>query len=196
MQFRNRKIRVHLILNYTFLATLVLYISIHALISIISQLIQLTTRIPIQPTNDPNSCNGHPLLCERKYSDITHIGTHDAPFIGILPMENQNVDIPTQLDAGIRFLQAQTHINAFGKLSLCHTSCLMKDAGLLRDYLIVVKEWLDTHPFEVVTLLLTNGDNVPISHFATAFEESGIIPHAYIPPPTSSLDTKKDNDDK
>ncbi|KAI4174751.1 MAG: hypothetical protein LQ343_002122 [Gyalolechia ehrenbergii] len=148
------------------------------MLDIVDQLTRATTHIKTQPQI---GCNGHQELCNRKYSNITHIATHDAPFVGVLPMENQNVDIPTQLDAGIRFLQAQVHRNAFGKLSLCHTSCLMKDTGLVKDYLKVIKQWLDNHPQEVVTILLTNGDHLNATDFDKAFQQSGIIPYAYIP---------------
>ncbi|KAL8736300.1 MAG: hypothetical protein Q9166_000455 [cf. Caloplaca sp. 2 TL-2023] len=159
------------------MAHLVIYIFIHSLLGIVDQLTRATTHLKKQPQI---GCNGREDLCNRRYSNISHIATHDAPFIGVLPMENQNVDIPTQLDAGIRFLQAQTHRNAFGKLSLCHTHCVMKDAGLLTSYLEVIKEWLDEHPKEVVTILLTNGDRLHISEFDKAFNKSGIIPYTYV----------------
>ncbi|KAL8882472.1 MAG: hypothetical protein Q9198_000538 [Flavoplaca austrocitrina] len=146
------------------------------MLGIVDQLTRATTHLEKQPQR---GCNGREEFCNRRYSNITHIATHDAPFVGVLPMENQNVDIPTQLDAGIRFLQAQTHRNAFGKLSLCHTHCLMKDAGLLTDYLKVIKEWLNKNPQEVVTLLLTNGDRLRISEYDKAFNKSGIIPYTY-----------------
>ncbi|KAL8904461.1 MAG: hypothetical protein Q9207_003259 [Kuettlingeria erythrocarpa] len=162
---------------------LILYLFVHSLLAIVDQLTRATTHIRTQAQT---GCNGRQEYCTRKYSNITYMATHDAPFIGVLPMENQNVDIPTQLDAGIRFLQAQTHHNAFGKLSLCHTSCVMKDAGLLKDYLKVIKEWLDKHPKEVVTILLTNGDKINGSEFAKPFQESGIVPYAYIPPKDAS----------
>ncbi|KAI4254560.1 MAG: hypothetical protein LQ352_003031 [Teloschistes flavicans] len=170
------------------MALLVNFLFIHSLLDIIDQLTRATTHLK---TQTQVGCNGHPEFCDRKYANITHIATHDAPFVGVLPMENQNVDIPTQLDAGIRFLQAQTHRNAFGKLSLCHTSCLMKDAGLLRDYLEVIKSWLDTHPHEVVTLLLTNGDHRPVSEFDTAFRQSNITQYAYSMPPGPAGDPNK-----
>ncbi|KAI4144654.1 MAG: hypothetical protein L6R39_004100 [Caloplaca ligustica] len=148
------------------------------MLDIIDQLTRATTHIKTQPQI---GCNGRREFCNRKYSNITHIATHDSSFIGVLPMENQNVDVPAQLDAGIRFLQAQTHRNAFGKLSLCHTSCLMKDAGLLEDYLKVIKSWLDKHPQEVVTVLLTNGDQLNSTDFGHSFQASGIVPYAYAP---------------
>ncbi|KAL9597270.1 MAG: hypothetical protein Q9219_005251 [cf. Caloplaca sp. 3 TL-2023] len=180
MRIRNRDFHVHLIVNYSVATISVIYLFVHSLLDVVDQLTRATTHIKAQPQI---GCNGHQELCDRKYSNITHIATHDAPFVGVLPMENQNVDVPTQLDAGVRFLQAQTHVNAFGKLSLCHTSCLMKDAGLLKDYLKVIKDWLDKHPHEVVTVLLTNGDrHIKTSDFDKAFRGSGILPYAYIPP--------------
>ncbi|KAL8997243.1 MAG: hypothetical protein Q9169_003436 [Polycauliona sp. 2 TL-2023] len=188
MRILNQKLSAHVIINYSAVVLLTTYIFIHSLLGIVDQLTRATTHLKKQPQR---GCNGREEFCNRRYSNITHIATHDAPFVGILPMENQNVDIPAQLDAGIRFLQAQTHRNAFGKLSLCHTHCLMKDAGLLTDYLKVVKEWLDKNPQEVVTILLTNGDRLRISDFDKAFNASGIIPYAYIArgdPKTSTLD--------
>ncbi|KAL8687049.1 MAG: hypothetical protein Q9218_006673, partial [Villophora microphyllina] len=169
--------------------TLILtFLFVHSMLDIIDQLTRATTHLKTQPET---GCNGHPELCDRRYSNITHLATHDAPFVGVLPMENQNVDVPAQLDAGIRFLQAQTHRNVFGKLSLCHTSCLMKDAGLLQDYLKVIKSWLDAHPHEVVTLLLTNGDYRPVAEFAHAFQQSNITSYAYTMPPGPSGDPNK-----
>lgn len=70
------------------------------------------------------ACNGNIKLCDRLYSNITVIGTHDrydlspdlpdyeklilcSAFVGELPTDNQALSVPQQLDAGIRFLQAQ-----------------------------------------------------------------------------------------
>ena len=127
-------------------------------------------------------CNGHAELCSRKYSNITNIGAHDSAFVGLLPQDNQDVSVTAQLDAGIRFLQVQSHKNLFGSLQLCHTSCLELDAGSVESYLSTVKSWLDAHPNEVVTLLIVNGDNVPVSEFDDAYTSSGLKPLAYTPP--------------
>ena len=128
------------------------------------------------------SCNGSPSLCNRSYSNVTQIGSHDSPFVGDLPTDNQDVDIPTQLSAGIRFLQAQTHKDLFGTLSLCHTSCFLRDAGPLTSYFSKIKTWLDTNPNEVITLLLTNGDSLNVTDFGSAFSSSGLVPSIYVPP--------------
>ena len=131
-------------------------------------------------------CNGHAELCARQYSNITTVGTHDSAFVGDLPQDNQDVSVTAQLDAGIRFLQAQSHKNLFGTLHLCHTSCFEEDAGTVESYLSTVKTWLDANPNEVLTILLVNGDNVPVSMFDDAYTSSGLKPYAYIPP-TSPL---------
>src|SRR6195952_137139 len=116
--------------------------------------------------DDP--CNGSPALCGSKYSEVTFIGTHDSPFVGPLPTQNQIKSVNDQLNSGIRFLQAQTH-NWLGGTWMCHTNCFavrtsadMRDpetereqenGGLVQDYLKTIKTWLDNNPREVVTLL-------------------------------------------
>ncbi|KAJ5824611.1 hypothetical protein N7447_006951 [Penicillium robsamsonii] len=129
------------------------------------------------------TCNGRTDYCTRSYSNITFIGAHDSPFVGPLPQQNQNIDIKAQLDMGIRYLQAQTHHSIIDKniIELCHTSCLLEDAGPLKSFLTTIKDWLDANPNEVVTLLLTNGDSVSITEFGDTFSSSGISNYAYIP---------------
>ncbi|KAF2771800.1 PLC-like phosphodiesterase [Teratosphaeria nubilosa] len=131
------------------------------------------------------TCNGQPAYCDRKYSKISQIGTHDSAFVGWLidPRVNQEESVTAQLNAGIRFLQAQTHKNASGTgLQICHTTCLELDAGSLVNYLSTVKTWLVANEAEVLTLLLTNGDYVNVTLFAEAFEEVGLASYAFVPP--------------
>lgn len=127
-------------------------------------------------------CNGHTEFCDRSWSNITLVGAHDSPFVGSGLSDNQNINITAQLELGIRFLQGQTHKNDDGELDMCHTSCILEDAGSLNDFLGSVKTWLDGNPNEVVTLLVTNGDNLDVSEFASAFNSSGILPYIYTPP--------------
>src|SRR5277367_2314982 len=81
----------------------------------------------------------------------------------------------------------QTHKDWFGTLSMCHTSCWLNYAGSTTDYLSTIKSWLDSNPGQVITLLLTNGDNVPVSMFGDAMTSSGLINYAYTPGKTLSL---------
>jgi hypothetical protein len=134
-----------------------------------------------------HACNGHAELCDRLYSNVSQVGSHDSAFVGISLADNQYISVTAQLNFGIRFLQGQTHLDELGILSLCHTSCLLRDAGPLQSYLATVKMWLDNNPNEVLTLLLTNGDGVNISLFDIAFTASGIKHYAFVPPSTTSL---------
>jgi hypothetical protein len=77
------------------------------------------------------ACNGNAALCSRSYSNVSLVGSHDSAFVGILPTDNQLISVTDQLDDGIRFLEAQTHVGDDGQLHLCHTSCLELDAGTL-----------------------------------------------------------------
>ena len=133
-------------------------------------------------------------LCSRKYSNVSYIGTHDSAFVGGLndPTCNQEIGVTGQLDAGIRMLQSQTHKDAFGTLSMCHTSCWLKYAGSVADYLSTVKSWLDANPSALVTLLLANGDNVDISEFDSAFKSSGLKPYCFVPSTSPSPLAKDD----
>lgn len=127
-------------------------------------------------------CNKRAEYCDRRYSDISFIGAHNSPFVGPLPQHNQDIEVKQQLDLGIRFLQGQTHVNDDGVLSMCHSSCILEDAGSLQSFLETVKGWMDKNTDEVVTLLITNGDRLDISEFDDAFSAAGIKDHIFVPP--------------
>ncbi|KAF4988964.1 hypothetical protein FGRMN_9437 [Fusarium graminum] len=119
------------------------------------------------------ACNGYDELCKRKYSDITFIGTHNSAFVGKLPVHNQYVSVSEQLDLGVRFLQAQTQ-DKDGDIQMCHTHCWELDEGPLEDYLQEISDWMVANPNEVVTLLLTNMDALPVEKFGEAFNTTGL----------------------
>lgn len=50
-----------------------------------------------------------------------------------------------------------------------------------------MKTWVDAHPNEVVTILLTNGDNVDISKFGDAFNATGMDDLAFVPSTTPQM---------
>lgn len=149
-------------------------------------LVTIAIVVPVVLTQNHTSkaavaCNGNTALCNRSWSSVSLVGAHDSPFVGELPQENQELSVTEQLDAGIRFLQGQTHKNVLGELSMCHTNCFLLDSGTTESYLSTVKSWLDSNPNQVLTLLLTNGDSVDPSLFDTAFTDSGIKKYAFVP---------------
>lgn len=135
----------------------------------------------------PAPCNGHAELCARRYSNITLVGSHDSAFVGTGVADNQETDVAAQLAQGVRFLQAQTHLDN-NTIKLCHTLCALEDAGPLEAYLGGVKAFLDANPREVVTLLITNQDGLPGSAFDAAFKAAGIEGYGFAPGTNLTLD--------
>lgn len=144
-------------------------------------LLGLTYAAPV--ARNQTACNGNAALCTRQYSNISLVGTHDSAFVGSIDnlFINQEKTVTDQLNAGIRFLQAQTHNDNSGTLSMCHTSCDEWDAGPLATYLSTVKTWLDANPNEVLTMLLVNGDSLGVGNFSAIFESTGISKYAFVP---------------
>jgi hypothetical protein len=117
------------------------------------------------------ACNGHDELCEFRYSEVTFVGAHNSAFDGNLLVHNQFVSVTRQLDLGVRFLQAQTQ-EKMGDIQMCHTHCWLLDVGPLSEYLLDIKSWMDDHPDEIVSLILTNIDRIPVSQFDQVFENT------------------------
>ncbi|KAL2104997.1 hypothetical protein VUR80DRAFT_9187 [Thermomyces stellatus] len=139
-----------------------------------------------EPVNT-QPCNNYIEFCERKYSDITEVGAHNSPFVREgSSAANQQLDVITQLNDGVRFLQAQiqfpTNADEDGEgPHFCHTSCDMLDAGPITDWLTRVREWVDDHPYDVVTILLGNGNYSHPDLYVPHIEASGIVKYAYRP---------------
>jgi hypothetical protein len=69
-----------------------------------------------------------------------------------------------------------------GTMRNCHTSCDFLDAGPYSSLLLEVREWLDSNPYDVVTLLIVNSDYVNVENFTSSFESSGMLEYVYTPP--------------
>ncbi|KAL2202743.1 PLC-like phosphodiesterase [Sarocladium strictum] len=153
---------------------------------------------PVTPTGTPNStqstttarptntqaCNNHVELCTKKYSNITNIGAHNSPFVRPGNSgSNQELDVTHQLNDGIRFLQAQIQYPDNSTVPhFCHTTCDLLDAGPITKWLTEVRKWVDNHPYDVVTILLGNGNYSEPSAYAGYIESTGIVKYAYEAP--------------
>ncbi|KAI2463322.1 PLC-like phosphodiesterase [Annulohypoxylon bovei var. microspora] len=133
------------------------------------------------------NCNGYAELCDRRYSNITYAGAHNSPFVGIGPSDNQFTSPTDQLNQGIRFLQGQTQ-EKDGSPEMCHTSCILEDAGTLESYLSEIKTWVDGNPNEVITLLITNPDAIDITKYGDAFTSTGLATYVFTPDGQLGLD--------
>ncbi|KAF9552175.1 PLC-like phosphodiesterase [Agrocybe pediades] len=137
------------------------------------------------PERRAQLCNGHAELCDRKYGNVTFLGSHDSFAFSGNPFalaRTQEVDLKAQLTMGVRMLQAQSHMNG-NELHFCHTSCSLFDGGTVEAYLKKVKHFLDRHPNEVLTLVLTNPENLSVTKvWEPIFNKTGIADMAYVPP--------------
>jgi hypothetical protein len=132
------------------------------------------------PTNTV-PCNGWPEFCNRKYSNITFVTSHNAAFsVPRNAASNQEYPIRVQLNDGIRMLQGQVHwIN--DTLWNCHTSCDQLNAGKFQAELEVVRDWLQDHPYDVLTILIGNSEQTDVTNFVPAFTNAGLLPYVYKP---------------
>ncbi|KAI0093153.1 PLC-like phosphodiesterase [Irpex rosettiformis] len=153
--------------------------------------IAIAVAAPICQPRASGECNGHAELCDRSYGNITFFGAHDSFAFSEDPFalaRDQELDITSQLNLGVRLLQAQSHMNG-GVLHFCHTSCALFDGGTVLSYLQTVNTWLQANPNEVLTLLFTNPEGVSLPNvWAPAFQQSGIADLAFVP---SAVPTKQ-----
>jgi len=126
-------------------------------------------------------CNSDSSLCDKLYSNVTFIGAHDSYAVGSSIADNQDKDVTSQLNEGVRALQIQTH-NASDGIHVCHTSCSLVDGGTLESYLAKVASWISSNPNDVITLVMVNIDDLPPTAFTSAFTASNLSNHTYSPP--------------
>ncbi|KAF2035551.1 PLC-like phosphodiesterase [Setomelanomma holmii] len=152
-----------------------------------------TRSAPARPSNT-QPCNNYVEFCNRKYSNITEVCAHNSPFTKQNnAARNQAYGVTQQLNDGIRMLQGQAHYMN-GTLYYCHTSCDLLNEGTVEDYLKEVTAWVETHPFDVVTILFgnydwsekdSNGNSLVTSvDFDAPIRSSGLIDYIYQPPNT------------
>lgn len=152
-----------------------------------------STAVSAATSTSTVACNNSPDLCSRQYSNVTHMGAHDAAFLRDSSTDNsvagnQYYNATKALNAGIRLLSLQVH-NSNGTLQLCHTTCALLDAGTLEDFLVKIKTWMDGNPNEVVTLLIVNSDDEDVASFGEVFESSNISSYGYTPATVSASNT-------
>jgi hypothetical protein len=153
-----------------------------------------THTTPPRPSNT-QPCNNYPELCTRKYSNVTEVCAHNSPFTRQRNLaRNQDYGVTQQLNDGIRVLTGQAHyVN--DTLHFCHTSCDLLNAGTVEAYLTEVVTWVESNPFDVITIIFGNynwanldSSGKPLvtsTDFAVPIEVSGLLPYIYHPPKTA-----------
>ncbi|KAI0009833.1 PLC-like phosphodiesterase [Xylariaceae sp. FL0662B] len=145
----------------------------------------MTTSTAARPSvTNTQPCNNYPEFCTRKYSNITEVACHNSPFITPNNLAaNQQYDVTMQLNDGVRFIQGQIQWPKNGnEPHFCHTSCDILDAGPITDWFSKVKDWVASHPYDVVTILLGNGNYSVPSMYVPYIEKTGILRYVYTPP--------------
>lgn len=129
-------------------------------------------------------CNNYVELCQRKYSNITNVGCHNSPFVKPgSAAANQQLDVTAQLNDGVRFLQGQMHWADNDTVPhFCHTTCSLLDAGRITDWLVKVTNWVAANRYDVVTILLENGNYSSPDKYVPYINQSGILDYIYTPP--------------
>lgn len=157
-----------------------------------------STSTSAQPTNT-QPCNGWPEFCNRGYGNITQVAAHNAFFdIKGNAGSNQEYSVTQQLNDGVRMRKClhplfQHYLLTIspvtgeaqyenGTLYSCHTTCDLLNAGTLESGYREVADWVRTHPYDVVTLLIVNSDFRPVEDFVATIQNSGLAPYLYEPP--------------
>ncbi|KAK0794078.1 hypothetical protein LTS16_014422 [Friedmanniomyces endolithicus] len=126
-------------------------------------------------------CNNHPEFCNRKYSNITEVCAHNSAFdIKNNAASNQALGISDQLNDGIRMLQGETHF-VNNTIYNCHTTCSLLNGGTWQTMLETLVTWLESNPYDVVTVLIVNSDFVEVGNYTAPIENSGIRKYLYEP---------------
>jgi hypothetical protein len=166
--------------------------------------------VALPPANASPACNGSPSLCERRYSQVSFLTSHNAMassdrgFIGA----DQDADLTGQLDNGVRALMLDLHYwttpeqaapfvagldprtrSAWAPLTrvfqphpgvwLCHNVCQL-GADAAATQLRSLRDWLHSHPDDVVTLILQ--DDVSPADVQDTLHRAGLDPLLATPP--------------
>ncbi len=130
-----------------------------------------------EPPPPPYPCNGAEEMCYRRYSEVAYATAHNA-----MSSQDEGWVAPNhyhamadQLEAGVRGFMLDTHYFR-GDAYLCHGSCLLGSKPLA-DGLLVVREFLDANPYEVLTIIFES--YISAADTETAFHESGLDAYTY-----------------
>ena len=135
-------------------------------------LIVLTICLLMVNTTTNAQCNGFEDLCSKSYQQIAYLTSHNAYASSedSFYFPNQNLNIPNQLNMGVRALMLDIY-DVDGELFLYHSVSELGSTEL-NTVLNQIKDFLINHSNEVITLILEDySTSVALSN---AFETSGL----------------------
>lgn len=135
----------------------------------------------------PLVCNGAAELCDRRFNEVAFPATHNAMSAELEGFANpdQRYGIAKQLEDGIRAIELdvwyrRTNADGPAELYLCHGSACSPGARKLSEALADIAVFLDTHRYDVLTILFE--DHVPGAELLAALEEAGLREQLHIQP--------------
>ncbi|CAG8569907.1 7270_t:CDS:2, partial [Cetraspora pellucida] len=138
-------------------------------------------------------CNGYAELCNKPYSSVSFVATHNSYAYGTAIAANQYYNISTQLNDGVRVFLLAVLKNpdpTKSDIELCHTSCELLDAGTVADTLKNITTFLQNNPNDIITIFWRNFfSNLTAAVFKTAFDKAGLTQYCYTQPLNSSWPT-------
>lgn len=122
-------------------------------------------------------CNGCTTLCDKRYDEVSYLTTHNAynSKEDGFKLPNQNWNISTQLNSGVRALMIDVYEGA-EQLEVYHAYRVLGWKPFV-DVLGEIKTFLDDNPQEVVTIILecyASADKI-----LADFENSGLSKYLY-----------------
>lgn len=144
----------------------------------------------VMPAEECTSCNGSPLLCDKRYNEVVYPTTHGAMSCrdDHWLAANQRYDIEHQLADGIRALMLEVHY-LFGKVYLARGNALLCRKPLAEG-LVEIRSFMQSHPSEVVTLIFKS--RVRAADMAAAFDAAGLAEMLYAHAPGGPFPTLKE----
>ena len=129
-------------------------------------------------------CNGYAATCNKRYDQVSFLTTHNAfnSAENNFFMPNQNYGVTRQLEDGVRALMLDVY-DSSGTVLVYHGFPVL-GRQLLVDILVEVKDFLDQHTNEVVTIIFES--YVSSNAIENTFQQTGL---------SSRLFTKQEHND-
>jgi hypothetical protein len=132
-------------------------------------------------------CNGSIALCNKRYNEVAYLTTHNAFNCAdntyLFP--NQTGSITQQLNDGVRAFMLDVY-DFFGSTVLYHGT-IVTGSEPLTDVLTEIKNYMDAHPNEVITLIFES--YVGSSAIESALQSTGLLTMAYAKLPSNPWPT-------
>jgi hypothetical protein len=119
-------------------------------------------------------CNGSNGACNKKYNEVAYLTTHNSfnSEQDGFSFPNQNNNIATQLDDGVRGLMIDVYDDN-GTTVVYHGFSFLGSEPL-STYLNDIKSFLDNNPNEIITIIFQNDTSVSANAIENDFNQAGL----------------------